>query len=147
MRASRIAPYREHTGDVSQERVQRERNAMAGVINNLIRRIEILEGFLMFPLGRVGHVLKPMNNQNQVLTEDQAKRWLIQPSGALTAARTLSGFPRPKSVDETYARVFQSGTTGGFGTVISNGGAATYTLADGATKLLGFSEGGVFLVL
>lgn len=152
MRATRLPLVREHTGDPAQERTQREGRAVAAQVNALLARVEDLTARIVFlesygmPLGRKGYIARAMGNANQTLTAEEAKRWLLQPTGALTAVRTLTVPIVPLISDETVLRVFQSGTTGGFGVNVTNGVGAPVLLADGTSRLIGFYEGGAFAI-
>jgi hypothetical protein len=148
-RATRIPAVREHTGDPAQERVQREQRAAVLKVNELLRRVEDLEG-VGLPFGKLGRTLKPMNNTNQTLTEAEASRAYIRATGALTAgwALNLPHSMRPQAEDEVFFRMFQNATTGGFNVTVSIYGVSVgVAVASGVTRILGFSNAGVFLVI
>jgi hypothetical protein len=147
-RATRHAFVREHTGSVVQERIQRERHDLTAIVNELLRRVDALEA-VGRPVGDVGRYLKAMSDANQTLTAAQARRTYIRATGTLTAGRTLT-FPFwPKGDEDTVFRMFQNNTAGGFNVTVASlvTSGATVAVAAGVTRWLGFTSGGVFLVL
>lgn len=150
IRATRIPAVREHTGDPAQERVQREQRAAVLKVNELLRRVEELEG-IGLAFGRLGMTQKQMANTDQTLTVAEGEKAFIEVVGALTAGRNLNWDPstRPRdNIPELFMRYVRNSTTGGFNVTVFIYGVATgVAVPAGATRLLGFSNAGVFQVV
>jgi hypothetical protein len=154
-RATRLATVREHTGDPAQERMQRERNAIAEHVNRLRTLTERVDATLSgvisvlepIRLQATGRTTAVMANANYVLSTAERSRWVIRTTGAHTANRTLSGFYLPTNEDEFYTRLIQNACSGAFSVVVTNGGGASVSVANGTRALLGFSTGGVVALL
>jgi hypothetical protein len=159
-RATRLpVAVREHTGDVAQERMQRERAVVTRQTNVLLGRADTLDeqvadlqarvasletiGFGSF--GRVGHLTLPMGNVNVTLTAEQARYYMLAVTGAHTAIRTIT-FPAPATEEQTYQRLVWNFTSGGFAVRLSIGSGTTFDVPNGALRHVVIITTGVFIV-
>lgn len=168
----KLAYERHHTGTLAGDRMQRVAQRAVQATNTLKEETESLDGRAASlegtatdhetrldslelvgwgPFGRVGMTQKAMADANQTLTVAEGNKWFVEATGVLTAGRNLnwdaSVLPA-NNIDQLFVRIVRNSTGGGFAvTVFIFGVGVGVAVPAGATRVLGFSNGGVFQVI